>query len=94
VDLELMSIEDQVVKAITLVDFGGDGDGSLVSKLAAKLNVVEGNSVVGRLSPGIVMSVWELLRHCLKLSYDQQAYQAGRISLSEAMFTKLLVTSL
>jgi hypothetical protein len=55
-----MGIEDEFVETIALVDLGSDGDGTLVSKLAAELDVVEGDSVVGRLGPAMVMLAREL----------------------------------
>jgi hypothetical protein len=51
VDLELMGIKYEVAEAITLVDLGVDGDGSLVTKLAAELEVVEGNGVMRGFDP-------------------------------------------
>jgi hypothetical protein len=51
VDLELVGVEDQVGEAIVLVDLGVDGNGALVAKLSAKLNVVEGDGIVRWLSP-------------------------------------------
>lgn len=55
-----MGIEDQVFETIAFVDLGGNGDGALVPKFAAELNVVEGDSVVGRLSPATIMLAQEL----------------------------------
>lgn len=50
-DLELVRIEDEVVEAITFVDLGGDGYGTLEAELAAELEVVEREAVVCRLRP-------------------------------------------
>jgi hypothetical protein len=51
VDLELMGIEYEVAEAITLVNLGVDCDGSLVTKLATELEVMEGNGVMCGFDP-------------------------------------------
>jgi len=51
-----MCVEDEGVEAIVLCDLGGDVDGALVRKLAAKFEVVEGEGVVRGFGPG--MSAW------------------------------------
>jgi len=49
-----MCVEDEGVEAIFLCDLGGDVDGTLVGKLAAKFEVVEGEGVVRRFGPGML----------------------------------------
>jgi hypothetical protein len=51
VNLELVSVQDEVAEAIALIDLDVDCDSAFVSKLAAKLNVVEGNGIVRGLCP-------------------------------------------
>ena len=51
VDLELEAIDHEVVEAIVLGDVGLDHNCALVGKVAAELNVVDGNVVVGGLDP-------------------------------------------
>jgi hypothetical protein len=46
-------IQGELLEAIVLGDVGGDVDGALVAKLAAELDVVEGESVVRGFSPAI-----------------------------------------
>jgi hypothetical protein len=46
-----MCVEDQGAEAIVLCDVGGDVDGTLVAKVAAELEVVEGEGVVGGFGP-------------------------------------------
>lgn len=50
-DLELVGIEDQLRETIVLCDLCVDADGTLVAELAAELDVVEGDSVVGGFGP-------------------------------------------
>lgn len=50
-----MCVEDQGVEAIVLCDVGGDVDGTLVAKAAAKLDVVEGEGIVGGFGPSMVL---------------------------------------
>jgi hypothetical protein len=65
INLELVGIEDQVGKAIVLCNLGVDGDSSLVGKLSAKLDIVEGDGVVGRLGPiGAYVSLVTLIGWC------------------------------
>ena len=52
-----MCIENQGVEAIVLCDFGGDVDGTLVTKVTAKLEVVEGDGIVGGFDPRGWLSV-------------------------------------
>ena len=81
-----MGIEHQLGEAIVLCDFGGDVDGTLVTKVTAKLEVVEGEGIVGGFGPGRYQ-----LSACNRVDTTDHA---GRTSRSEAMLTKLLVTSL
>lgn len=46
-----MGIEDEVFEAIALVNLGSDGYGALETELAAELEVVEGEAVVGGFCP-------------------------------------------
>jgi hypothetical protein len=95
-NLELVRVENKVTEAIVLVDLGVDCDGALVTKLAAKFEVVKGNGVVRRFDPvGRSVSFMDV-RGIVKSSIgpDEETDQAGRMSLSDAMFAKLLVTSL
>jgi len=49
-----MCVEDEGVEAIVLCDLGGDVDGALVRKLAAKFEVVKGEGVVRGFGPACV----------------------------------------
>jgi hypothetical protein len=51
VKLELVSIENNVIELLRVVDLKIDGNRSLVGEFSAKLEVVEGEIVVGRLDP-------------------------------------------
>jgi hypothetical protein len=51
VDLELVSIEDEVAPALVVLDTDVDGSGALVSEVAAEFDVVNGELVVGGLRP-------------------------------------------
>lgn len=46
-----MCVEDQGAEAIVLCDFGGDVDGTLVTKAAAEFEIVEGEGIVGGFGP-------------------------------------------
>ena len=50
-NLELVGVENEVIEAIVLSDLGVDCNSSLVGELAAELEIVEGNGVVGRFGP-------------------------------------------
>lgn len=88
VNLELMGIEHQLREAIVLSDLGVDFDGSLKAEVAAELNIVEGDSVVGGFGP--VRTPVSLVRR----GGSGATYHAGRMSLSDAISVKVLVTSL
>jgi hypothetical protein len=81
-----MCVKDEGVEAIVLCDFGSDVDGTLVAKLAAEFDVVEGEGIVGRFGPEDVS--------LSRLEEVELTDHAGRTSRSEAILTKLLVTSL
>lgn len=49
--LELVCIKNNVIELLRVVNLKIDGNGSLVGELSAKLEVVEGEVVVGRLDP-------------------------------------------
>ena len=89
-----MRVENQRVEAVVLGDVGGDLDGTLVAELAAELEVVEGEGVVGRLGPRGGVSACSLPPYISVMERYKQTDHAGRTSRSEAMFAKLLVTSL
>lgn len=82
-----MSVEHKLREAIILCDLGVDADGTLVTELAAELDIVEGDGVMGWLGP---------MKLLLALSREDNnvAYHDGRMSRSDAISAKLLVTSL
>jgi len=90
VNLELVGIEDKVVEAIVLVYLGVDCEAAVVAELAAELDVVEGDGVVCWLDPSDFCQLFHSPDSVLR---SRHAHQAGRMSLSEAMSAKLLVTS-
>ena len=49
-----MCVKDEGAEAIVLCDFGGDVDGTLVAKLAAEFEVVEGEGVVRGFGPDML----------------------------------------
>jgi hypothetical protein len=51
VKLELVRIENNVIELLRVVDLEVNSNGSLVGELSAKLEVIEGDVVVGRLNP-------------------------------------------
>jgi hypothetical protein len=57
VDLELMGVKNEVIEAIVLVDLCGDGNSAFVAKLAAELDVVEGERIVRGLCPVMLVLV-------------------------------------
>jgi hypothetical protein len=88
-DLQLIGIEDDLVGALGAVEVEGDADGALVSKLPAELDVVDGEVVVRGLGPRIAQSA--LLNGKMQC---KETHQLGRISLSDAIATRLLEASL
>ena len=57
-ELELMRVQNQAAEAIVLGDLGGDVYGTLVAEAAAEFEVVEGEDIVGRLSPTKTVVSW------------------------------------
>ena len=49
--LELVRIENNVIELLRVVDLKVDGNGSLICEISAKLEVVKGEIIVGRLDP-------------------------------------------
>jgi hypothetical protein len=85
-----VGVQGQCVEAIILCDLGGDSDITLVAKVAAELKVMDGEAVVRGFGP-----VGNMLVLGCRLSMDRlHTDHEGSTSRSEAMFTKLLVTSL
>ena len=60
-----MGVENEVTEAIVLVNLGGDCECASVAKLSAKLDVVEGECVVCRLSPEKTVSAHGPVKHCI-----------------------------
>jgi len=68
VNLELVGVENEVSEAIVLGDLGVDCNSSLVAELAAELEIVEGNRIVGRFGPiEACVSIATRLKHLLRL---------------------------
>lgn len=91
-ELELVCIENEGAEAVILCNLCVDLDGAMVAKLAAEFEVVEGEVVVRGLGPIKQLSAShgsDNGRNAMQLTNH-----AGRTSRSEAMFAKLLVTSL
>jgi hypothetical protein len=65
VDLQLVGVKDEVTEAIALVNLGGDSECALVAKLAAELDVMEGERVVRRLSPDQTVLACGIGKHCI-----------------------------
>lgn len=73
-----MGVENEVTEAIALVNLGGDREGTLVAKLAAELDVVEGECIMRRLSPEKTVSAHGPMKHYIV-----------RIELAKGKHTKL-----
>lgn len=90
-----MRIEHQITEAVIFVDLCVDRNSSLVAELSAEVEVVEGDSVVcwfGPSSASVSLGLFKAVQR--RMECWEVTDQAGRMSRSDAMIVKLLVTSL